>query len=215
MIEQWILNKIDPLKKKRLIILRDPQRMIRPGAHVVDGWAEDNSYSVLFCAGNLALRDMYEAMRDDADVRVLVVDRSRENAKISLFYPDLAATTEARQRLTLSLRDFLVEETGDSNWPSLVNDRNLSRLIVGNLQGTLTAYRYLRQVGGKRFSDPDLYKIVLGASLNINPFTKLSSTEIRRLCIEQHHALDELSRVLPPGCYEHPAPDHCRRPQTF
>jgi hypothetical protein len=198
MIEQWILNKIDPLKKNRLIILRDPQRMIQAGARVVDGWAEANHYTVLFCAGNLALRDMFEAMRDDADVRVLVVDRSRENAKIPLFYPDLAAITPSRQRLTLSLRDFLVEQTHDPNWPALVNDRNLSRLILANLSGTVRAYGYLRQLGGSRFSDTDLYKIVLGAVLNLNPFAKLSPTDIRRLCIEQHHALDDLSRVLPP-----------------
>jgi hypothetical protein len=200
MIENWILNKIDPLKKNRLIILRDPQRVIQAGAHVVDGWAEDNNYTVLFCAGNLALRDMFEAMRDDVDVRVLVVDRSRENAKIPLFYPDLAATTQPRQRLMLSLRDFLVEQTGDLNWPALVNDRNLSRLILDNLPGTLRAYGYLRHAtaGGSRFSDTDLYKIILGAVLNINPFAKLSPTDIRRLCIEQHHALDELNRVLPP-----------------
>lgn len=200
MIEQWILNKIDPLKKNRLIVLRDPQRMIQAGAHVVDGWAEDNNYTVLFCAGNLALRDMYEAMRDETGVRVLVVDRSRENAKISLFYPDLVAITQPRQRLMLSLQDFLVEKTGDPNWPGLVNDRNLSRLILANLPGTLQAYRYLRQAtaGGSRFSDTDLYKIVLGAVLNINPFAKLSPPDIRRLCIEQHHALDELNRVLPP-----------------
>ena len=198
MIENWILNKIDSLKKQRLIILRDPQRMIQAGARVVDGWAEDNSYTVLFCAGNLALRDMFETMRDDPDVRVLVVDRSRENARIPLFYPDLAAISQPRQRLALSLRDFLVEQTGDPKWPALVNDRNLSRLILANLPGTLRAYGQLRQIGGNRFSDTDLYKIVLGAVLNINPFAKLAPTDIRRLCIEQHHALDELSRLLPP-----------------
>ena len=76
MIEGWILDKIEPHKRAPLIILRDPQRVIRPGAHIVDGWAEENGFSVLFCAGNLALREMVEAIRDDAETRVLVVDRS-------------------------------------------------------------------------------------------------------------------------------------------
>ena len=40
MIERWVLEKIEPLRKENLIILRDPQRMIQAGAYVVDGWAE-------------------------------------------------------------------------------------------------------------------------------------------------------------------------------
>jgi hypothetical protein len=98
--------------------------------------------------------------------------------------------------LEISLRDFLVERTGDTTWPHLVNDRNLSRLILNNLEGTLEAHQQLRDIGG-RFSDTDLYKIILGASLGINPFTKLSPSQVRRLCIEQHETLDELNRILP------------------
>ena len=197
MIEQWILDKIEPLKPAPLIILRDPQRMIQAGAHVVDGWAEKNGYTVLFCAGNMALREMYEAIRDDSDARVLLVDRSRESARIPLFYPDLIAQAESRCQMKLSLRDFLVEKTGDLNWPHLVNDRFLSRRILDHLPGTLRAHGQLRQLSGSRFSDTDLYKIVLGATLQINPFRKPSAAEVRRLCIEQHHALDELNNVLP------------------
>ena len=43
--------------------------MILRGAHVVDGWAEQNSQVVLFCTGNLGLRDLYEALRDVPDGR--------------------------------------------------------------------------------------------------------------------------------------------------
>jgi hypothetical protein len=197
MIEEWILSKIEPLKRAPLIILRDPQRMIQPGDFVVDGWAEENGYSVLFCAGNMALREMYEAMRDDADARALVVDRSRVEARIPLFYPDLAAQAGPRRQMELSLRDFLVEQTGDTNWPHLADDRQISRLILENLPDALRAHGQLRQVGGSRFTDSDLYKIVLGAALKINPFRQLSASEMRRLCIEQHQALEELSRVLP------------------
>ena len=175
MIEQWILDKIEPLKPAPLIILRDPQRMIQAGAHVVDGWAEKNGYTVLFCAGNLALREMYEAIRNDSDARVLLVDRSRESARIPLFYPDLAAQAEPHGQMALSLHDFLVEKTGDLNWPHLVNDRLLSRRILDHLPGTLRVHQQLRQLSGSRFSDTDLYKIVLGATLQINPFRKPSA----------------------------------------
>ena len=117
MIEQWIPHKSEPLKQERLIIIHDPQRMIQPGARVVDGWAEEHGYTVLLCAGNLALREMVETIRDDAEARILVVDRSRSDAKLPLFYPDLDALARPRRQIHLSLRDFLVELTGDSRWP--------------------------------------------------------------------------------------------------
>ena len=44
MLESWMLSKLEPLNDSPLIILRDPQRMILRGAHVVDGWAEQNGY---------------------------------------------------------------------------------------------------------------------------------------------------------------------------
>ncbi len=197
MIEPWILTKLEKIKNASPIILRDPQRMIRSGAWAVDGWAEEHGYTVLFCTGNLALREMVEHVRTDPTARILLVDRSRVDAKTLLFYPDLDAQAARKQKLDLSLRDFLMEQTGDSTWPHLVNDRNLSRLILGNLEGTLEAHRQLRSIDRGRFSDTDLYKIILGAALGINPFTKLTPSQVRRLCIEQHDILDELNRVLP------------------
>ncbi|MCX6083327.1 MAG: hypothetical protein NTW32_27690, partial [Chloroflexi bacterium] len=195
MIEPWILSKLEKIKNASPIILRDPQRMIRSGAWAVDGWAEEHGYTVLFCTGNLALREMVEHVRTDPSARILLVDRSREDAKTLLFYPDLDSQAARKHKLDLSLRDFLVEKTGDNTWPHLVNDRNLSRLILGNLEGTLEAHRQLRTIDRGRFSDTDLYKIILGAALGINPFTKLTPSQVRRLCIEQHDILDELNRV--------------------
>jgi len=40
MIEQWVIDRLNPLKSETLIILADPQRMIRAGARAVDGWAK-------------------------------------------------------------------------------------------------------------------------------------------------------------------------------
>jgi len=57
MIEEWVIDKLSPLKGENLIILTDPQRMIRAGARAVDGWAKENGFTVLFCSGNLALRE--------------------------------------------------------------------------------------------------------------------------------------------------------------
>lgn len=197
MVEQWILNKIEPLNSDPLIILRDPQRMIQAGARVVDGWAEESGYTVLFCAGNLGLREMYENIRDEPEARVLLVDRSRGNAKMPLFYPDLEAIADGRHQIDLSLRDFLVETSGDTHWPELANDRNLSRLLLANLPDALNAHGQLRAVHATRFTDDDLYRIILGATLKINPFLRPTVSEVRKLCLEQHHALDECRRLLP------------------
>ena len=46
--------------------------MILRGAHVVDGWAEQNGYAVLFCTGNLGMDDLYEPLREAPDARVRV-----------------------------------------------------------------------------------------------------------------------------------------------
>jgi len=197
MLENWIINQIDPLVPAPLILLRDPQRIIQKGAWVVDGWAEEHGYSVMFCTGNLGLREMVEAVRDDAEAHILLIDRSRTHAKTPLFYPDLDAQTRPHQKLRLSLRDFLVQQTGDTRWPQRVEERNFARLILENLPGTLESHRQLRQRDPTRFTDTDLQKIVLGAALNINPFKALTPSDIRRICIEQHDALEALKGILP------------------
>jgi len=56
MIEPWVLEKLNPIRREPLIILRDPQRMIRRGDRAVDGWAGEAGLSVLRVSGNLGLR---------------------------------------------------------------------------------------------------------------------------------------------------------------
>ena len=200
MLEQWVIAQLTPLKSEKLIIIADPQRMIRAGAQAVDGWAKDNGFTVLFCSGNLALREMYENLRNDPSAKIIFVDRTREKAKLPLFYPDLEAQCKSKARLTITLRDFLVERTGDQRWPLLVNtDRNLSRLILDHLEKALDAHHQLRDVDEHRFQDSDLYKIVLGATLSINPFKKLNAGEIRRLCIENHEPLETIKDLFSTG----------------
>jgi hypothetical protein len=196
MLEQWVIDQLNPLKEEKLIILADPQRMIRAGAQAVDGWARENGFTVLFCSGNLALREMYENLRDDSSAKIILVDRTRENAKVPLFYPDLEAHCKSRARLMITLRDFLIEKTNDQRWPLLVNDRNLSGLLLENLDQALKAYANLRDVDAHRFTDSDLYKIVLGTTLGINPFHKLTAAEIRHLCIQNHERLELIKNLF-------------------
>lgn len=77
MINQWIKSKVEPLKEESVIILKDPQRMIQPGDFALDDWAKTNGFTMLMCTGNLALRAWYENFRDDPEVKLLLVDRSR------------------------------------------------------------------------------------------------------------------------------------------
>lgn len=196
MLQQWVIDQLNPLKGEKLIILADPQRMIQSGAQAVDGWSKEHGFTVLFCSGNLALREMYENLRDDTTAKVILVDRTREKAKLPLFYPDLEANCKSRARLTITLRDFLVEKTGDERWPLLANDRNLSRLLLENLEQALKAHASLRNVDPHRFTDSDLYKIVLGATLGINPFHKLTAAEIRHLCIQNHERLEQVKNLF-------------------
>ena len=91
MLDDWIIQHLNPLRNESLVLVTDPQRMIRAGAQAVDGWAKESGFTVLFCSGNLALREMYENLRDDVNTKVILVDRSREKAQVPLFYPDLEA----------------------------------------------------------------------------------------------------------------------------
>ena len=75
MLESWIISKLEALNGAPILILRDPQRMILRGAQAVDGWAEQNSYTVLFCTGNLGLRDLYEPLRAASEVYGVVLDQ--------------------------------------------------------------------------------------------------------------------------------------------
>lgn len=212
MIDSWILSKLEPLTGHPVIILRDPQRMIVQGAHVVDGWAEEHGYMVPFCVGNLALREMVEPIRDNPEAKILVVDRSREG---TLFYPDLEVRAGGKAILSLSLREFLIEWTGDPTWPKLVDDRALSGLLLKDLSAVVEAHTQLRQVAPNRFSDSDLYKIALGAVLKINPFRELTPSDIRRLCIEQHAALTHLQKYLPEDVVARLRSEIARAPRPF
>src|SRR5437667_6627080 len=146
MLEQWVIDQLNPLKGEKLIILADPQRMSRLGVQAVDGWARDNGFTVLFCSGNLALREMYENLRSDTSAKIILVDRTREKARLPLFYPDIEARCKPRARLTITLKDFLVEQTGDERWPNLVNsDRNLNRLILAHQDQTIEAHQPLQE----------------------------------------------------------------------
>ena len=93
-----------------------------------------------------------------------------------------------------------MEKTDDQRWPPLVNsDRNLSRLSWITWTRPSKPTTNCGTVDEHRFQDSDLYKIVLGATLNVNPFKKLTAGEIRRLCIENHERLEKIKDLFSTG----------------
>jgi len=198
MINQWIKNKVEPLKEEPVIILKDPQRMIQPGDFTLDAWAKTNGFTMLMCTGNLALRAWYEKFRDDPEVKLLLVDRSRVHPKRPrLFYPDIQARAAQKAQITLSLRAYLIETTGDDHWPRIVDeDRQIASKVLEHIPGILQAHNYLRDVSPNRFSDGDFYKIVFGAVLDFNPFEKPTPKQVRKLCIEQYPTFKDLEAIL-------------------
>ena len=201
MIEPWALEKLEPLRNESIILLHDPQRMIPTTSAQLNQWAEKHKFAVFFPSGNLGFRDQYEEVREKDGLKLILVDRTRESngkkSKLPLFYPDLDARCKPKARLKLTLRDLLVDRTDDTHWPPMVNDRNLSRLILQNLNGAIEAYKHLRKADPQRFTDSNLYKIVLDACLKINPFkSRLSSDAIRSLCVERHGQIEEVRSLL-------------------
>ena len=64
---------------------------------------------------------MYEEIRDDPSVsKVLLVDRTRDHAELSLFYPDLESRCPSRAKLRITLRDYLV------TWPTILQTHRSS-----------------------------------------------------------------------------------------
>jgi hypothetical protein len=199
MINQWILGKIDPLKDESIIIIKDPQHIIRPGDYLLDEWSLSNGFTTLMCTGNLALRAWLETINQDSEAKLLLIDRSRvEPKRPRLFYPDLKAITSPKALITISLREYLIETTQDDNWPHLVDhDRLIASLILEDLPAVIETHQALRAFSVHRFSDQDFYKIIFGAVLKINPFEKLSPAQVRKLCIEQSHSFQKLTQVIP------------------
>jgi hypothetical protein len=88
MLEQWVIDQLNHVKGEKLIILADPQRMIRVGAQAVDGRANENGFTVLFCSGNLALREMYENLRSEPTAKIILVDRTRDRSHSEFFWDE-------------------------------------------------------------------------------------------------------------------------------
>lgn len=207
-VHQWTLHKLQQLKGKARIIVRDPLRLLAEADGVIDSFARDNQFTVIVASTNLVFRDLYVRAIDDPETRkLLLIDRAeprRSRQTIGFqapppFYPDLLAQTDADARLTLDLRQYLREATGDPDWPQEVNEPRYARLVVQHLDAVIRAHRNLRTADPRRFTDQDFKQIVAFAALGIpeSAFKRLEVEDYWKIGLFGLQAIEDLERFVP------------------
>ena len=136
----WIIDKLEAIKDEPFLLVRDSLRLLPEADGAVHRFANENGFTVIIASTNLVFRGLFEKAAISKDTKkLLLIDRApaRRRAHASLtkapppFYPDLLSKTPAVARIDISLRQFLIEKTGDPNWPHFNSDPLLG--AVGGL----------------------------------------------------------------------------------
>jgi len=206
MLSEWVTQKLETLKTESLILLRDSLRLLPESD--VHQFANENGFTVVEFSTNLAFRDLFERISISKEVKKLIIlDRApvRRTAQTALsiapppFYPDLLYKIPDSARLDISLRQFLIDITGDPNWPQECNASRFARLIIGSLEGVLKAHSSLRAAHQSRFTDHDFKTIVAYAALGAPEAAfKLPEAGIYwKVALLGNQALEELYDIAP------------------
>ena len=207
-LQKWLLNKLETVKEKQFVLVRDPLQLISESDSSLHSFARDNNYTVIIAATNLVFRELFElATAENIEGRLLVIDRVPARRKQTLsttqapppFYPDLMWWIDKDAIINANLQQFLKEYTNDENWTQLVNERSYARLIATHLPEVIIAHRNLRSVDKKRFNDQDFKTIVAFAALGLpeSAFRKLKPKELWRIGLLGHEKLSELDDLAP------------------
>ncbi len=208
MLQNWVLSKLELIKKSNYVLVRDPMRLLPEADRTIHTFGRENGFTVIMAATNLVFRELYEnAVADSETKKLLVIDRAPIRRKINPsimkapppFYPDLLSNIPTEARVELDLRQFLQEITGDPNWPTDTNEPQYARLITKNLDAVLQAHKNLRNSDPKRFTDADFRKIVAYAALGIAvaAFKKLDAEDYWKIGLIGHEAIEELDQLVP------------------
>jgi hypothetical protein len=208
MLRAWVLSKLEPVKDHKRVLVRDPARLISEHDGSVHVFAKENGFSVIVASTNLVFRELYEQAAADRSIKkILVVDRAparwHERAPTAKapppLYPDLFGLTKEEGRIHLDLRDFLIQQTGDSNWPMRVNDPKYTRLIAKNLPGVMKAHKNLRVAHATRFTDHDFETVCAYAALGVADaaFKSQDPAGLWKLGLHGHGALAEVESIAP------------------
>ena len=208
MISEWTLSKLEAVADSERVLIRDPLRLLPEADGAIHTFARDNGFTVIVASTNLVFRELFEqAIADPETRKLLVIDRApaRRRTQLSImkapppFYPDLLDKIPPEARITLDLRQFLKETTGDPHWPSAANDPRYARLISRHLDGVIRAHENLRTADPKRFTDYDFKVIVAYAALGVpeSAFKTLDAEDYWRIGLLGHDALEELDALAP------------------
>lgn len=205
---KWVEKKLDDVSKQPRIIIEDPFQIIQPRDKNIEEFANKNGFIVIFAATNLVFRELYQHALDDPEKKkILLIDQTpkgRLNKPAGkhappLFYPDFLKDVSDEALITIDLRNFLVQHTGDPSWPFEVNDKQYAKLALKNLKNVLQAHQNLRVANKTRFTDKDLETIIAFATLGIadQAFKKLDTKSYWKICLLNHEELKNLYDLTP------------------
>lgn len=207
-LPEWALSKLDAAKDQDHVLVRDALKLLDGSQSAVDRFARENGFALVSASTNLAFRETYERVRAESKIKkVMVIDRSSTRPKGATgffkapppFYPDLLAKTPPAARVTLELRQYLQDRTGDPDWPQEVNEPRVARLIVNHLESVLRAHQNLRAADKERFSDSDLRTILGFAALGVPEaaFKTLDALDYWKVGLIRHELLQDLKDLAP------------------
>jgi len=208
MLSSWVIEKLEALKDEQILLVQDSLRLLPEADGTVHRFANERGFTVIIASTNLVFRELFEKATVSKETKkLLLIDRApaRRRAHASLtkapppFYPDILARTADTARIDISLRQFLIEKTGDPNWPQEANDPRFARLITGSIDAVLKAHASLRVAHPTRFTDHDFKTIVAYSALGV-PEAAFKRPEARsywRIALIGYPALEELDSLAP------------------
>ena len=207
-LSAWLISRLDTIKEQNCILVRDPLRLLAEVDGSLHRFANENAFTLLIASTNLVFRELFEKATVSREAKkLLLIDRApaRRRAHASLtkapppFYPDLLSKTATNARVDISLRHFLIEKTGDPNWPQEANNPRFARLITGSIDSVLKAHTSLRVAHPTRFTDRDFKTIVAYSALGVPEaaFKKPEPQSYWRIGLIGYPALDELDSLAP------------------
>jgi len=208
MLSSWVIEKLEALKDEQILLVQDSLRLLPETDGTVHRFANESGFTVIIASTNLVFRELFEkAIVSKETKKLLLIDRApaRRRAHASLtkapppFYPDLLSRTADTARVEINLRQFLIEKTGDPNWPQESNDPRFARLITGSIDAVLKAHTSLRVAHPTRFTDRDFKTIVAYSALGV-PEAAFKRPEARsywRIGLIGYPALEELDSLAP------------------
>jgi len=208
MLSSWVIEKLKALKDEQILLVQDSLRLLPEADGAVHRFANESGFTVIIASTNLVFRELFEKANASKETKkLLIIDRApvRRRAQASLtkapppFYPDILARTADTARIDISLRQFLIEKTGDPNWPQEANDPRFAKLIIGSIDAVLKAHACLRAAHPTRFTDYDFKTIVAYSALGV-PEAAFKRPEAKiywRIALIGYPALEELDSLAP------------------